>query len=705
MSAEVTSPDRAAAPEPYPLATILRDKGLQRVALVDDYYDRIEEYALGAADADDLWKYLEFAPEALAELAALDHPMTKRSDLSGGAVATFLANIAKCPNFDTAWKKSLAGTRRVEQAGQLGRITAHLREMLGLTVEGYGRDVSVETLVNDGVQLLFLDWFLGDDADDPVEVAVQKAKDLHGNWPDDRPRPLIILMSSQPSVRDRAEEFRQRSRLVAGMFHAVPKSELGNAFSLQMHLQTLAMSLPAGHNVQAFVEALQKQVRSIGDDFVERISALTLSDYAYIQSLSLQEDGQPLGDYLMWLFSAYFGHLLFGQALREQRDLLDASQFTTLPFQTRPSPQLAKMYHTGLFDTTVGPVAGHPHVKPIPASDEDDGGSASQAADVHDPMLTLGDIFVAVASDADSNVGANGGGQRSEDPSGGAATDTTSISPLPELLMIINAQCDLAFTPEGSRSIEPSRSILLLPGNLHPIWATLPDRYRERPRTELYEHNGQSYRILWNAKEVKSIPYGAFHQWCNGEGIYADDRVARYERMARLRLPYALEVQRAFTADLTRIGMPVAPPIYQPISIDLFKIHEKVFESAEAAADGEEVSLVLSRKKEGMVQQCVLTLPLVKRLQQILRDSLAALDKQKEQGEAPDAEPPKIAALRRALDNYSAWAKLLEPIAIPTGASPRTFVGGHVQIVRGKAAGDASTSDKPAVVVVSLRGS
>jgi hypothetical protein len=43
-----------------------------------------------------------------------------------------------------------------------------------------------------------------------------------------------------------------------------------------------------------------------------------------------------------------------------------------------------------------------------------------------------------------------------------------------------------------------------------------------------------------------------------------------FKRRARLRLPFALDIQRAVAANLTRIGMPVGPPIYHPVRLEVW---------------------------------------------------------------------------------------------------------------------------------------
>jgi hypothetical protein len=413
----------------------------------------------------------------------------------------------------------------------------------------------------------------------------------------------------------------------------------------------------------------------------------------------------------VWLFSACLGHLFFFRALRQQREQLDQLTFKPLPSQTVPSPQLAEMYRYALFDVDVGPVTSHPRAQSAAAGGSEPASAqgaegAPQPADPGDPMLSLGDVFVVVRpgnAEAGTN-GASGDGERRAHEQPTKVTDRAQDSGLPELVMVINAQCDLTFAPEGSRQIEQARSILLLPGTLHAVREPIPDRYIDAPRTELYEHQGRSYRILWNTKEVRSVPYGQFRSWHDGGADQAGAEAPRRVRKARLRLPFALEVQRAFAADLTRVGMPVAPPIYQAVDIRLLGATNKIFDTREKLGDAEAAFLVLSRQGNKVLQQCVLTLPLVQRLKKMLearstmlRDQLqGGVGEQKEQLQA------RIDALHRAIGNHIEWAKLLSPIDVPTETKTRPLLAGYIQIVRNKSIGDESPTDK-VVAGVSLQ--
>jgi hypothetical protein len=88
------------------------------------------------------------------------------------------------------------------------------------------------------------------------------------------------------------------------------------------------------------------------------------------------------------------------------------------------------------------------------------------------------------------------------------------------------------------------------------IWEVLQQaQYRpNHVKTEFLEYENELYRILWDLKQLTAVRYGDVEDCLRGE---------EYRRIARLRLPYALQIQQAFASNLTRVGVPVAPPIHR----------------------------------------------------------------------------------------------------------------------------------------------
>lgn len=649
------------------LGALLKRKGIERIAIVDDAFDSMAQRGLKSEEADDLWRLLEFDDAFRTQIDESGRTVESAEDLEGGLIDELLESESEVPRFVQVWPNSIAGSRISEAAKSVAGIRDLLKCSLNLEVETFGSDTEPSTLIAYGPQLVFLDWHLGDDtpqtiggvvvseeSNTAVQAAVETAQDILRDWPTGQPKPLIVLMSSRPGVEDYAGEFCRRAQVLRGMFYAVPKATLNDPFGLRVHLHLFAMSIPAGRRIQEFMDTLREEFMSAEKRFLTAIADLTLTDYAYIQSLCLQKEGQPLGDYLVWLFSTYLGQSLFAEALKDVRNDLDGMTFErALPSLGPPSDTLTKIYHTALFDTSVGPVVNHPLAE------------KSSQADVY-PDVALGDILryhggcaqQVNCDDAknghddeveaqhlccNKDEGAGCAEENEGDATGECAIGGDSNS---DLLLLINAQCDLPFRPnsEGTPESVEELAILLLPGLLRPVGYR--GSSRSKPKTELYQQDGQNHRVEWDTKNIRAVPVTQFRQWTEKTG---------YVRVARLRLPFALEIQRAFAADVTRVGSPVMPPIYQPISIQLLRPSPQgdTYEVADSLREEETAFLVLTR--DG--QECVLTLPLIAKLKKLLESKRVTLG---------DTE----------------WASLQSPFKLPTSKNPKTFCNGRFRIER-----------------------
>jgi hypothetical protein len=685
---------------------------LIEVAIVDDAFDiDASNLQLKAGEPQDLWEQLEFQDDAQAELTKVGLNVDGPERLDESMVAALRASRETCPKFDLVWQKSLVGLRLGARSESLDVIMGNLRG-LGIKVRPFGAATPVKGSDMDGVQLVFLDWLLGEgDELETVGASIKQAQDLISSWPSGQAKPILILMSSSDRVLAKAEEFRKLSGILAGAFYAVAKRDLEDLFTLHLHLCMFAISMPAAHRVQRFVKDLKDEIGKAETSFVDGISELTLTDYAFIQRLSLQEDGHPLGDYLLWLFGSYFGHLLFGAAMKDARADLDSMRFEiALPSQGVPSLQLAKMYQAALFDLSVGPLRGHPRIGAT---------EVSPPEVIAEPLLNLGDVFeritpgsidaVAPPAQAQATLGCIPGLVGRLLPGNKATSDSATdqvetigapvdLAPNagnagPDLYMVINAQCDLVFAPGSKRSIEADRSIVLVPGVMQLIDKPLTNK--TAPRTELFLKGEHQYRILWSTKSVVSVPYGKFHQWMKDQHL---------ELRARLRLPFALEVQHAFAASLTRVGLPVAPPLYQPVQVQLLRSKAGKLVAVEGGGWGRAFTILT---KDGSAC-CVFTLKLVLEI----RDALAARRQELfDENSGNDQSTvdlqnahtnvaAKINALDNALGQPEEWRKLRGEIDLPTN-KPLALLNSQslLKLCKGKVVSESATEDQPMLLV------
>jgi hypothetical protein len=588
------------------VTTPLEKYGITTVCVIDDDYIPLEDLEVGEEDAAKLWAAIEDNSNALDELKALDSTVVGPELITGAFASKLRTQRSQYPALDEIWRNSSLGVALDNLTALLDPITDFLESRLRLKVQ---KLTPTDEISDTSVNIFFLDWHLDDSvAGDVIAPAVSKAKEIYAAYEANNvPKPLVVLMSSRPGVLEEQEDFRRRSGLLAGMFYAIHKQDMRDPFRLGMHLQMYAMSLPVGHPVQRFVDMVCTKVDEVGPRFVEHIKELTLSDYAFIHALSLKEEGEPLGNYMFWLFGAYFGYLLFDVALHDIRDAMNNVTFDhSLPIHATPSLKLAEVYHHALFDTEVGEVGPHPHVSL----------SDIQAGN-WDPYISLGDVFV-----LESVKSANP--PQSEPVDTEAATEAAPVQSepvetadrlsdndrpsnandgagrLPKLYMIINNECDLTFTPYGKRKIKDDQAVLLIEGTLQSVIHYA----KQVPRTELFIYEDQPFKIVWELKKVVAVPYSSFRRWCDEQNL---------KRKARLRLPFALEVQRSFAADLTRIGLPVAPALYRPATFEVLQSNGANLEKVNL--DGLESAGIVSTRDRSKFK---LTLPLVTKIRDIM---------------------------------------------------------------------------------------
>jgi hypothetical protein len=640
--------------------------GITRVAIIDDAFDppppRVED--LPAGDIESFVQALASDPDLATAAELTGHDIASALDVTDSVVTDMwsLADYETVPGqppaepLAAACAKTLFGAY-LERRQVVERLVGHLSG-LGLKVQKLGTSDPVPgRRANERPQLVFLDFYLGTEQQkQSIQAAVAKAKELYAACPRNE-MPLIVLMSSDPNVVTLADTFRDDSGLLQGMFQCITKAQLDDEYERQLHMQAIARSLPAGRVVQSLTKGIERKIKVASRDFVEGIRGLSLDDYAYIQRLSLQEDGHPLGDYLFWLFSTYMGQKLFGGALREDGRRLDSMVFQdALPAQRPPSVMLAEIFKAALFELDVGPLRPHPRAGDI----------AATANLPKEPYLSLGDVFIKDATEPR------------------------------EVLMIINAQCDLSFAPGADRRVASDRSVVFIPGELQPLSRPFAKAENTAPATELFEYGKRSYRILWRPKQVLTRPYGDVAAWLDSEG---------YKPVARLRLPYALEVQRAFTADLSRVGMPVAPPIFERVRVQVTKCGTS--RKLDEVVRSDNLAFVVLTAKG---HRCVLTIPLRVQLRKLVRERVSQLDAavagmHHEPGDLEKVskkwarQMERFRQMKQQLNDEAAWDGLNEPLEMPARGKLLDVKGLPVALGRDRPTKGTCDTDTPYVVV------
>lgn len=495
------------------LKELFRAKNISNVAIIDDaYYTTPPRSSFVGPQLSELRTKIQSWEKPNAEFTALALKIESDDDLTETDIGRLYAIRASAPEIQS-WFRDFDN----DQAGRRGalqELEAMLKEQLGCNVQTLSPKDSLQAAALP--QLIFIDYYLDPSyrPEDSLELAEGVGDRLKQDFAE-KEKPLVILMSSHTNVSTAMKaQFRDRVQLLGGMFHFIPKAELKPDTTLLLNLAIFVRSLDQGHTIQRFVDSFENELLKATGKFAEKIRALTIEDYAYMQHLSLQGEGMPLGDYLLWLFGTYFGHLLF-RAVPQQRRELDRMRFETIPeSDIMPSSDFAELYRSVVAEE-IEELGTHPRASSNPAE-------ADAPPDPH-----FGDVFI---DESDKNA-----------------------------LMVITAECDLMYAPEpdAERGHRPEQSVVMVPGELQEQSAA---RKSSDVATYFVPYRDKTYQIAWRLKSIDAP---------NAAGLRAFLIGKKMHRRLRIRHPFATQVQTAFATDLSRVGIPVAPPMFDRCSISI----------------------------------------------------------------------------------------------------------------------------------------
>jgi hypothetical protein len=563
----------------------LQKVGITKALVIDDAFD-LPTLESVKAKVPDFWAQVEAGAAALEELRRLKPDIDNPSLIDNDLIEVLWKQRDERGQLGTLLRDVLF----VAKLGDQTSLNSLMSFLASMEVEaiplGSDQDAPDET-----VKLIFIDYYLGAVGEASVTHSKGRARALYDRPTESGDRPFVVLMSSRGEVSDAADMFRETSGLIRGLFGYVSKQDFSNPERLHSHFASWALVLPARHKIQRFVETLEAALPKVTEEFLKYVRALGFEEYANIQLFCLQEEGHPLGDYMLGLYKSLLGHLLhrYPKVQELQRDL-DAMEFDAFtPYQSIPSPELAEIYGLAMTEPT-SEVGHHPRqraptaalatasaavVAPtaVPAARVNVGGDAASEVQIEQPALAVAGALMSVPVEPVPEP-------ERETPLAGQIDERNVIvgavlaPPFVPILIslgdlffkphsadvrvVINAPCDLAFAPNSKRKVPLGRSVLFLCGTLerYEVAATV-----DGPRTELLKHEGHAYRIAWSRDRVVSVPFEKVEEWLKTE---------EFSRKNRLALPYALQLQQAFATGATRIGMPVRPPVYRRVSLVVY---------------------------------------------------------------------------------------------------------------------------------------
>jgi hypothetical protein len=597
------------------LKTYLADRSVSKVLFIDDGFDPLEQMEPTEDERDQLWTSIADNPKALADAEALG--IGNPESLNGEVIA----ELRKRSEEDPLRRLADGSNYVAEHANKTRPILSAIEYLksLGVTVATCGEN-DWERHVED-VSIVFLDWRLGHESDE--NTAIERAKTVARRIHKDRGSsgPMIVLISSSPSVKDHARAFSHESGLISGLFDAMPKAWLKDSAGVDLQMTVLGEHLQKGHVVQKFVDALNSRTKDAADTFVQKIQNLTLSDFANLQHFALRDDGHPLGDYLAELLAGVWVDALFRGPLRAHLKALDREDFESPPALLEPSEAVNELYNAAMFDTHVGDFERHPQ------EDMSEAGEPTRLA------LSLGDIVVEQEGETASKI-----------------------------YVVVNPQCDLAESPRSGRRIDDDLSVLLVPGELLPVDGPERKQRKQVADTPYFAVDGVESRIQWNVKKQIAVPYCELPKW-----LAAKPR----KRRARMRSTFALALQMGVRSELGRVGLPVPPPVYKPIEVKIR--YARTGQWTGDATPRELGRLLMARDSNSDL--VVLTHEFLTELCGIVQKGIEPLAAAGEKGDSESAE-----TIRKALADPAKLRSLARPFQVPSKSEK--FLGGAVVVCR-----------------------
>lgn len=380
----------------------------------------------------------------------------------------------------------------------------------------FGADYPVER--SKEPQIVFIDLRLRESG--PVQVddavnAYQKLKKVHLSC-----QPFVFLMSTQPtSLAEHRDEFREKAELFASQFEAAPKSWFDDLQAFEAILARYLRVLPQLRQLHDHIEGLEDAMQAAARHVKDALRALDLADYFVLHHNTVSIEKVGLGTYISDLLLDYVAYEVEGtQSIWNFAKYLDEWELADLPrSRFALTPAAAKIYTGNVL-----------HANSRLESELERGQGPANG------YFYLGDIFFEAKEYNEDNP------QRA--------------------LVIATPACDLV-RPDELRK----RTIFLCEGKVKLVTKASVPAVDDGLAAVILAHPRDTNKHLlinWNKKLLHTWREEQINEFANPDGCH-------WVRVARLRPLYAVQLQHAITADLSRIGVQRAPNVLVPHGIEV----------------------------------------------------------------------------------------------------------------------------------------
>ena len=548
------------------LAELFKNSNIRCVHIIDDAFDASPTFGLEPGEVQSALEVLD-DEQFNALCAFFGNPAMSDAELLD--VLTDVESATKLFNERDRFGEAIAGLFSEflsERAAKLAKISPLIKCLKdeGVNCLTFGADYPVEG--SDEPQLIFIDLMLrrGDVTVDDAVAVCKKLLRQHSGI-----KPFIFLMSSltNATFMERRDEFRQKAMVFASQFEAVEKSIFSSPEELNSLLFQCARFHPELVDLHHRVNSVEKAIKDAAVNVRNTLQNMDMADYFVLHHNTVAIEKVKLGTYISDLLLEYLV-----QEVESSEDLWAfAKLLDTWKLEELPRSRFGLTYAAGKI------YSGNLLHSKVRLKSE----SERQISPEYGHFY-LGDIFL----------------------------EKSKLGSKPEkALVIATPACDLV-RPEFLKN----RTILLCEGSVSVVnQATVPSGDGGIPTTIIPHPSqvGKQLAIKWNKKKFRTWSSEDLEEFKNGtnEWVLVD----------RLRPLYAIQLQHAITADLSRIGVQRAPNLLIPCGIQVFVSSGEKWLVLDAEEVNEPQAAAYSDSEDGKSSLFIISDPTVRRIIRCMR--------------------------------------------------------------------------------------
>ncbi|QSA99790.1 hypothetical protein JWZ98_13970 [Methylomonas sp. EFPC1] len=501
------------------LVAHLQDAGINFVHIIDDAFDK---FPMNGLSIDKVQSFLAELEEPLFDdlCKVLDLPQAMEDD-----VIEKLVQVEGCKClYENREKFGVIADTLFEDftSNQVGE-KSHIQPLIdflvrtGIQYKEFGKDYDPTGITEPDIVFVDLKLYENNINIDECANVIKKLRNVHA-----LASPLVFLMSSLDTrLPDYREDFRKKSGLFQTEFEAIPKKLFGDQDDFALFLRQHVKVLKIVRELRTSVNGWKAAIDTASGKLRDTLMAMDLSDYFVLYSNTTSTEKVGLGTYMTELLLEYIQHEIeeteevwrFAKFLDEW----EPNKITKTRFSLEPI--VGELYSANMLHAN----------RRIKAEDE-------RSLGPKNGFLNLGDVFLCKKEISQENI--------------------------TKAWVVISPVCDLARPDE---MLKRNASVLLCEGDVKKLLPSMVPQQEDGLPPTIIKYpaiDGIQYIVNWRKKRP--------HTWSMRDiKRLSEPKFAKWVLACRLRPLYALQIQHAVTADISRVGVQKAPHSYVPHGIEV----------------------------------------------------------------------------------------------------------------------------------------